>query len=544
MRDRWLKAIAFDDDLIAALKGEKVPEDLGNEITRLCLVRGIRDHAGFALHPQVAELAAMKGQEIFARARNARLIMSGVIPDEDLMATEATQPYCIWYPDVAPENIYKRLCERYPSMRYQVGRACAVAGYFDLYKSLSLVPDVSIAEEARENHANVGAQKIYRDIMKHDKRYNAMDDYTRTIKEDTLRSGPQGNLLGNTAVRAGLEIRTPYIRGWGFSVHRFCSDQPFDITEDGGIIDPPSFSNLPDFESPILSDVELDLFTGPLPSDLPTVNKNLLILVAAYTGNIERYLRLRYKTPIKFEIECLAHGCRHNPYMAAWVTNHPEATAAFATRKPWSGKYLRRSIQERRVMDNDYEHLLDTSTAAKVPDDELPEDFWSPKMPSNHVLFSLAQKRPVMMGDCLRACICFGNREAYDAIIRLPNTLPIMDMSMVVGEAMQVPDTYFRQDLADRGFINWVFCNPVPDSKHLDQLRDDPKDSLDVIGSLPAIVSMKSIEEFFSRRERLKWHSDPVFKAESPVSTRAQKADGRYSSPTASEQVAKRQKTG
>ncbi|CBF71445.1 hypothetical protein AN6781.2 [Aspergillus nidulans FGSC A4] len=37
---------------------------------------------------------------------------------------------------------------QYPSMRYQVGRACAAAGYFDLYKELDLLPDVSIAEEA------------------------------------------------------------------------------------------------------------------------------------------------------------------------------------------------------------------------------------------------------------------------------------------------------------------------------------------------------------------------------------------------------------
>lgn len=61
------------------------------------------------------------------------------------------QPYCIWYPDIAREDTYRELAERYPSMRYQVGRACAAAGYVDLYKELCLLPDISIAEEARES---------------------------------------------------------------------------------------------------------------------------------------------------------------------------------------------------------------------------------------------------------------------------------------------------------------------------------------------------------------------------------------------------------
>ncbi|KAK1855664.1 hypothetical protein CCHR01_01678 [Colletotrichum chrysophilum] len=35
-------------------------------------------------------------------------------------------------------------------MRYQVGRACAVADYNKLYDELQLLPDVSIAEEAED----------------------------------------------------------------------------------------------------------------------------------------------------------------------------------------------------------------------------------------------------------------------------------------------------------------------------------------------------------------------------------------------------------
>lgn len=75
--------------------------------------------------------------------------MSNIIPE---MATDAVTPYCIWYPDVATEETYRELSRRYPRMRYQIGRACAVAGYNKLFDELQLLPDVSIAEEAEANN--------------------------------------------------------------------------------------------------------------------------------------------------------------------------------------------------------------------------------------------------------------------------------------------------------------------------------------------------------------------------------------------------------
>jgi len=130
-----------------------MPSNLGNEVTRLCLVRGIRHNAALARSPDVAELAALPGQELFGRARNARLIMSDEIPPETTMRPE-TYPYSIWHPAVAKEDRYRVLALRYPAMRYQVGRVCAVAGYYQLYQELDLLPGVSIAEEARENSGN------------------------------------------------------------------------------------------------------------------------------------------------------------------------------------------------------------------------------------------------------------------------------------------------------------------------------------------------------------------------------------------------------
>lgn len=48
-------------------------------------------------------------------------------------------------------------------MQYQVERACAAGGYTSLYLELDLLPDVAIAEEARDNRTS--GQAIYESII-------------------------------------------------------------------------------------------------------------------------------------------------------------------------------------------------------------------------------------------------------------------------------------------------------------------------------------------------------------------------------------------
>lgn len=90
-------------------------------------------------------------------------------------------------------------------MIYQVGRACAVAGYTDLYHELPMIlPEVHIAEEARE----CKKMAIYNLIMAQPKKYNLMNDYERTvssIEEVGVQAG--AFLNGDTAVRRLLEIK-------------------------------------------------------------------------------------------------------------------------------------------------------------------------------------------------------------------------------------------------------------------------------------------------------------------------------------------------
>ncbi|KAF3797570.1 hypothetical protein GCG54_00008564 [Colletotrichum gloeosporioides] len=84
-------------------------------------------------------------------------------------------------------------------MRYQVGRACAVAGYNKLFDQLQLLLDVSIAEEAEDsNNAYIRDAIISKPV-----RYAVMNDYARTIDIDKARAG--ACLNGDTAVRSSLE---------------------------------------------------------------------------------------------------------------------------------------------------------------------------------------------------------------------------------------------------------------------------------------------------------------------------------------------------
>jgi hypothetical protein len=180
-------------ECFAAVRGEKVPFALGLPVTRLCVIRGIRYHDGFA-----TGLHGLADHPDFTRALNARSIMSNDIP---YVTAPDELPYCIWYPGVATDNTYRELVRRYPQMCSNIGRACAVAGYLHLYRELQLLPDVSIAGEARDNQKNDGT--IFDEIMAQPIKYAVMDDYTRSVNLNNLRA--VSCLNGDTAVRSLLE---------------------------------------------------------------------------------------------------------------------------------------------------------------------------------------------------------------------------------------------------------------------------------------------------------------------------------------------------
>ncbi|KAK4244023.1 hypothetical protein C7999DRAFT_17686 [Corynascus novoguineensis] len=437
----------------AALRGEQMPSNLGNEVARLCLVRGIRHHAAFARSPDVAGLAAIPGQGLFARARNARLIMSDEIPPKEAMQPE-TYPYCIWHPAIAKEDTYRELAQRYPAMRYQVGRACAVAGYSQLYRELDLLPDVSIAEEARENRGSPGARDIFEAIMAAIVRYRVMDDATRTVKLDKPEA--PAFLNADTVVLPTLAVRRKYGK-------QFEPDNCYlNITEDCGIdeetVEP---------EPAALSYEDAALLAGPLPLDLPSMNKKLLILCAAVNGNVDRYARLRRRDFFSWERSrawvCLAHGCYQHSAMAAWLASSPGFIASLGL-SDREHLMLRRAMHARRVMDGVADHLLDPST---VPDAELPYWIWHPIHAPAHILERLAAARPAMRPQCVRACIAADYRGVYGRI--MDTEPPTPPDRLMMDDARAAGKTYYCEDLKRRqerlglarpdvctGYQNWM----------------------------------------------------------------------------------------
>lgn len=199
-------------DCFAAVKWKKVPQETDSPVARASLIRGIRLHYSFATSTAISNLCNQDVQ--LARTHNARLIMSNQVPEQ---MAETERPYCIRHPDLATEETYRQLALQYPEIRYQAGRACAASGYHGLYLELDLLPDVSIAEEAREGKTD-GGRLIYQKIMSYPCRYSVMDDRNRSVELDN----PQcpAFLNGDTQVRWWVQSRlqTPKIvnEAWGF----------------------------------------------------------------------------------------------------------------------------------------------------------------------------------------------------------------------------------------------------------------------------------------------------------------------------------------
>lgn len=69
-------------------------------------------------------------------------------------------------------------------MLYQAARACAVAGYIDLYKELNPLPDIHVAEEAgyaSMQKSSNSSEHIYHHILSQPVKFEIMNDYTCTV---------------------------------------------------------------------------------------------------------------------------------------------------------------------------------------------------------------------------------------------------------------------------------------------------------------------------------------------------------------------------
>ncbi|CAN8098029.1 unnamed protein product [Discula destructiva] len=285
-------------------------------------------------------------------------------------------------------------------MRYQVGRACAVAGYTRLYRELDLLPDISIAEEARDR--GPGSVEIFQDIVGRQIRFAVMNDYTREVNTDEPRVGAYLN--GDTAVKSSLDIRwdvrdslrTGFLPDWlGY----------FDICEDEGI---DIYSSKAQYgHNRPLAEEHVPLLYSPLPADLPAVaNKDVLIHMAAYEGNVDRYARLRRPFFIKDELGCIIRGIYLNTTFAKWWAL--ELKSRGDDTQQW-GRLDRigTAVTARFIMNNDLSRVLLSCT---------PYLIWYPLWPRPETLYELALLRPDMKLQIAHTCIVADYRALYESL--------------------------------------------------------------------------------------------------------------------------------
>uniref|UniRef100_A0A093V921 Putative killer plasmid pGKl-2 protein 1 n=1 Tax=Talaromyces marneffei PM1 TaxID=1077442 RepID=A0A093V921_TALMA len=419
MRDR-LRSLAFNmGEARDALRGKTVPKSLGRRVTRLCVIRGIRYHEQFAEHPDLEQMRQYVPE--ISRALNARAIMSNKIPS---MPEARDRPYCIWHPEVASEDTYRKLWQQYPDMAYQVGRACAVANYVELYLEMDLLPDSSIAEEARAS----GSTEVFEAIMRKPMRYRIMNDYTRKV---TLQNPELACLNDDTAVVSTLDIKQRIRKPCGFEedpifeapetweeatalgaefddMDEMYFDAGFDenmfnITEDMNVGEVNS-------EKPKLNYLP-ELLVQPLPVDLPPGNKDVLILMAAYYGNIERYSRLRRPRVIDGELGCLVRGIYHNSMFAVWC-----ATQTIPSR--WRSGHIMSAIHARMIMNNDLSRIVNLDKMQPHEGFEhMPYMIWFPNKAKPNTYKTLASAVTKMRPSVLHAAVYTGDKTLFDWLL-------------------------------------------------------------------------------------------------------------------------------
>ncbi|KAH6686723.1 hypothetical protein F5X68DRAFT_11869 [Plectosphaerella plurivora] len=481
----------------AAIQGHQLPTDLGRLVTQHAVVRGIRYHPSFALGPA----AVLRGvRPLFTRALNARAIMSNTIPE---ISAAADFPYCIWHPDLPSQETLQELAARYPEMRYQVGRTCAIAGHFDVYQNLDLLPEVAIAEEARES----GNLDIYEHILKAPIKWRVFDDCNGIIHHSDPRPA---RLNGDTCIRSWLDLKQPVKAPFGLVDGEegdptsgddadsedelgFCLNEPFgfpgyntppyEVTEDKQLdvkssrarssFDSPDWepaSHITDERNwdgpreplPELPDVVKKLLYEPLPEDLPTCNKDWLIRMAAYTGNVDRYTRLRRPWFVEDELRCLERGIYHNALFARWwATQITKDTSHI----------IRRAINARYIMSDDLSRFLGNDKLDQPFD--LPYHIWHPDVARVETYWALAVHFPNMRHQVTRAAIYADYQGLFDLLMNGssgeagPSDLATRDLRKVVD----VSEAYMRSCSNEPMYERiWRQDLPAASSQRVDDL--------------------------------------------------------------------------
>jgi hypothetical protein len=208
----------------------------------------------------------------------------------------------------------------------------------------------------------------------------------------------------------------------GNSSHLTLPRPPFDITEDWCL---DAEGTLPGARA--VDPKAVQLLCEPLPADLPTVDKDLLILMAAWSGNIDRYVRLRRPTMIHGELPCVIRGIYHHPFFAKWWLMQENVS-----------QDIRMAIYARLIMNNDLSWLN-----KDTPDSDLPILIWHPNPASKYTYTELARRRPSMTPQIARACINANYQDLFDSLDPTPDIFLWVD-------AEKVPNTYYLKQIEQK----------------------------------------------------------------------------------------------
>ncbi|KAK3196798.1 hypothetical protein K4F52_000142 [Lecanicillium sp. MT-2017a] len=455
--ERRLRSRKFiAEDAAAAVHELRLPLHLGRPVVQYAVVCGIRSNFAFA----TGEAAALSGRKpIFTRAINARLIMSKIIPQ---MSSSCEMPCCIWYPDLPSADTLLELARRHPDMLYQAARACAVGGFTEPYRQLGALPEVAVAEEARE----AGITQIYDDIMKASVKWKVFDDY-----QGKLQAPVPAHLNGDTFVRRELDLKQDILEPMGRldweegdsepddDHHSFFNDpygyihQPRHQVLEGVNLDAPKVwtrEGQSDYEWTKIEDEQnfetqrqkrvtserslmLALLANPLPADLPTLNKALLIFMAVYHGNIERYSRLRRPRMGRTELYYVIRGIYHNTMFAKW----------WSTQDPTRFKEeIQAPIIARFIMNEDI------SWALRKVGSSLPELIHFPDIAAPSTYKALAKLVPRMRNSTLHAAIYANYKDVFDFVLGLDSpAITLRPITRLVAEAKDSPNSHYLEVL-------------------------------------------------------------------------------------------------
>ncbi|KAL4869539.1 hypothetical protein BDV12DRAFT_167574 [Aspergillus spectabilis] len=174
------------------------------------------------------------------------------------------------------------------------------------------------------------------------------------------------------------------------------------------------FSRLtPRMESADSHELAIPYLYSPLPDELPIgVYKDLLLLYAAYVGNIDRYVRLRDPNHfIDYEFDSVIRGIYHDTMFAKWWSlqpDHPDFPGLMSK--------IRSAIHARFIMNNDLSHI-DKETSEKC----FPYVIWHPHFAEPETYEELARRKPAMKAQAARACIMADYEDAYKRINPTPD---------------------------------------------------------------------------------------------------------------------------